>query len=260
MNTHYKILVIILIISFNGFSNEYDWGKTGHRTVGQIAEKKLSKTAKKNILKLLKGQSLAYVSTYADNIKSDKRFKKYYSWHYVNFSFGKKYGDETPNKNGDLVQAIKKCVAVLKEKKSSEEDKTFYLKMLVHFIGDLHQPLHVGRGEDKGGNDIQVRWFNKGSNLHEIWDSSMIDHYGMSYTELSMNMESLSNYQIKAIEKGSILDWVNESQTLAKKIYASAKIGEKLGYKYMYDFFPVVQSQLQKGGVRLAKILNDIYN
>ncbi|WP_271782817.1 S1/P1 nuclease [Aquimarina algiphila] len=259
MKHQYKILFILLIITTSGFSAEYDWGKKGHRATGQIAEKYLSKKAKRNINKLLKGQSLALVSNFADDIKSDKKYKGYSPWHYVNFSFDKKYGEDTPSEFGDLVQGIEKCIMVLKDEQSSEADAAFHLKMLVHFIGDLHQPLHVGRGEDKGGNDIQVRWFRDGSNLHRVWDSEMIEHYGMSYTELSVNTDMLSKTQLEAIRDGSVLDWVHESQALAKQVYNSAEVGEKLGYQYMYNYFPLARKQLQKGGIRLAKVLNEIF-
>ncbi len=259
MNLYYKLVLLLSLISIQGFSSEYDWGKTGHRATGQIADNHLSKKAKKNITQLLNGEGLAFVSTYADEIKSDENYRKYGPWHYVNFPFDKKYGEETPSENGDLIKGITQCINVLKDEKSTNEDKVFYLKMLVHFIGDLHQPLHVGRGEDKGGNDIQVRWFKDGSNLHRVWDSEMIDYYGMSYSELAMNTTQLSKLQIDAIKTGTVLDWVYESQALAKKVYTSANVGEKLGYKYMYYNFPILRSQLQKGGIRLAKILNEIF-
>ncbi len=259
MNLRNTILLFIVLISSTVFSANYDWGKTGHRATGQIAEKYLTKKAKRGITKILNGESLALVSTYADDIKSDKKYRGYSPWHYVNFSFDNKYGEETPSEFGDLVQGIHKCIEILKDEKSSDDEKKFHLKMLVHFIGDLHQPLHVGRGEDKGGNDIQVQWFNDGSNLHRVWDSDMLDYYGMSYTELSINSALLPKNQIETINNGSVLDWVHESQGLAKKVYASANVGEKLGYKYMYNYFPMVRAQLQKGGIRLAKVLNDIF-
>ncbi len=260
MNIRFKVLLTVLLVSSYAFSNDYDWGKTGHRATGQIAEAHLTKKAKRNIASLLNGQGLAMVSIFADEIKSDEKYKGYSPWHYVNFSFGKKYGEEPPSEFGDLVTGIDKCIAVLKDDASSLEDKQFYLKMLVHFIGDLHQPLHVGRGEDKGGNMIQVQWFREGTNLHRVWDSDMIDYYKMSYTELALNRDELSKEQIKDIEQGNILDWVHESQELAKKVYESANIGEKLGYQYMYYNFPIVRTQLQKGGIRLAKILNEIFD
>ena len=146
----------------------------------------------------------------------------------------------------------------VQNKTLSKDDRAFYLKLLVHFIGDLHQPLHTGRSEDKGGNDIQVRWFNEGSNLHRVWDSEMIDFYKMSYSELSSNREDLTKTQIKQWQAGTVLDWANESRALVQTVYKTANSGDKLGYEYMYENFPLVRTQLHKSGLRLAKVLNDI--
>jgi hypothetical protein len=209
---------------------------------------------------LLQGKSLAFVSTFGDEIKSDPKYREFSPWHYVNLPKGATaYSKENANPDGDLLMAIKKCGEVLKDKNSSRENKEFYLKMLVHFIGDLHQPLHTGRGEDRGGNDIQVRWFGDGTNLHRVWDSNMIDSYDMSYSDLAQNTPQLSELQKKKITSGSFEDWMYESKALSEKVYASVEVGEKLGYKYMYDWFPVVREQLQKGGLRLASVLNEIY-
>lgn len=236
------------------------WGKNGHRATGKIAEKHLTKKTKKCIDKLLNGQSLAFVSTFADEIKSDRNFNKYYSWHYVNMDLDQTYEESEKNPQGDLVTGIDKCISVLNDKSKSEEDKIFHLKMLVHFIGDLHQPMHIGRKEDKGGNSIQVQWFGRGSNLHRVWDENMIDDFKMSYTDLADNARDLSKKQIEAIEKGSVIDWVNEVHKITVDVYNSAKVGENLRYKYSYDHFDTVRTQLQKGGIRLAKVLNDIFD
>lgn len=258
-----KQLIISLLISSLFFHNisasgPY-WGATGHRTIGEIAEKHLTKKAKKQIDILLQGQGLAIVSTFGDDIKSDKKFDKYYTWHFVNFPFDTKYKDSKKDPKGDIVMGIENCIKKLKDPAASKEDKAFFLKFLVHLIGDLHQPLHVGRSEDRGGNDIKVLWHYKKSNLHRVWDSEMIEFYNMSYSELSNNTKNLSKAQIESIAKGSVLDWTYESQGLAKKIYKSAKQDEKLSYRYSYDHFQIVRSQLQKSGIRLAKILNEIF-
>ena len=109
------------------------------------------------------------------------------------------------------------------------------------------------------GNDIKVKWFNRGSNLHRVWDSDMIESWNMSYTELAKNSKNLSKSQVAAIENGEILDWAYESQKLAQRIYSKTSNDDKLSYKYSYENFSIVRDQLQKGGIRLAKILNDIY-
>jgi len=253
-------LVTFSLITITTHANKPNWGITGHRTVGQIAAPYLTKRAKKAVSSLLNGHSMAFYSTYADEIKSDKRYRKFSFWHYVDFKFGAKYTPATADKKGDLIQGINKCIKVLKNPNSSRSDKAFYLKLLIHFIGDLHQPLHVGRTADRGGNDIKLDWFNKPTNLHSVWDSQMINSYKMSYSELAENANKLSKAQVKVLQKGSILDWAYESHALAKKVYASAKSGDKLSYRYSYLYFPMVRQQLQKGGVRLAKVLNDIFN
>ncbi|GAB2773946.1 S1/P1 nuclease [Salinimicrobium soli] len=256
----YIILVAAVLISTFTFASEGDWGRTGHRATGEVAEQYLSPKAKQKIRELLNGQSLAFVSTYGDDIKSDPQYRKYSPWHYVNLEQGQtEYSEEKANPSGDLVMGIQKSISVLKDKNASKEEKSFYLKMLIHFMGDLHQPLHAGRGEDKGGNDIQVRWFGQGSNLHRVWDSEMINDFQMSYTELAESADELSKKEMKEIASGSILDWMYESKELSTKVYDSAEIGEKLGYEYMYNWFPVVHDQLQKGGIRLAKVLNEIF-
>ncbi|WGF91339.1 S1/P1 nuclease [Aequorivita marisscotiae] len=254
------VLVLLVVLFSNGLFASEDWGKTGHRAVGEIADDYLSRKAEKEILKLLDGHSLAFVANYGDDIKSDRNFDMYRPWHYVSFPFGEKYETYPKSEKGDIIQGIKKCVTVLKDKNSSKEDKVFYLKMLVHFMGDLHQPLHIGLAEDKGGNDFQVRWFKDGTNLHTVWDSKMIDFYDMSYSELAKNTDVLSKQQIEAVKKGTVIDWMYESREICENIYQNTEVGEKLGYNYMYKYMDVLRFQLQKGGIRLATVLNEIFN
>jgi len=255
----YKLTLILLLAITFTFANETDWGPTGHRATGEIAEQYLTKKAFKKIEKLLEGESLAFVSTHADEIKSDKSFRKFSPWHYVNIPLEGDYESADKNPKGDLITGINYCIKVLKDQESTEEDKRFYLKMLVHFVGDLHQPLHIGRKEDKGGNTIQVEWFKKGTNLHRVWDENMIEEWGMSYIELADNAKDLTKEEIKEIQKGTILDWMKDTHSLTEGIYNSVEVGDNLKYRYSYDYFPVVRTQLQKGGLRLAKLLNDIF-
>ncbi len=255
----FRLFFLAFLLNFSfAFASE-DWGNTGHRTTGEIAEQHLTKKTKRAIDKILHGYSLAYVSTYADEIKSDNKYDKYYTWHYVNFPFDTSYEAHPKSEKGDLVIGIQKCINVLKDDTVSREDKEFYLKMLVHFVGDLHQPLHVGKAEDRGGNDFKVQWFYKDTNLHSVWDSKMIDGYNMSYTELANNSRKLSKEQIKAIQNGTVLDWVQESRNLCLEIYESAEPEENLRYRYSYNYMDTLRMQLQKGGIRLASILNEIF-
>lgn len=255
-----KISIILLFLVTNfAFANDTYWSKTGHRVVGEVAEQHLTKKAKRAISELLEGESLAAVANFGDEIKSDRAYRKFSAWHYVNIPFGKTYAEIEKNEYGDLVQGVNTCLEIIKDKNSSKEDKAFYLKFLVHLIGDLHQPMHVGREEDKGGNDIQLQWFGSGTNLHRVWDSNLINENGMSFTELASEYPKMSKQQIKFLQDGSLLDWVEESHLLAEKLYASVEPGEKLSYRYSYDWWDTAANQLQKGGVRLAAVLNEAF-
>jgi hypothetical protein len=255
----YGILLLWLITSTT-FAHAPVWSKTGHRVIGEVAAKYLKSRTQRAISELLDGQSLAAVSNYADEIKADRRYKDYSPWHYVNFPADKTYSEVTPSPNGDVVAGIQKCIEVLRDAQSARTDKVFYLKMLIHLMGDLHQPMHIGREEDKGGNTIQLQWFGRGSNLHKLWDADMINDYGMSYTELANSLPVLSSREIRVIQEGNILDWVEETQEVTNKLYASVSVGEKLGYSYSYTYWPLVEEQLQRGGLRLARVLNDLFS
>lgn len=255
-----KSIVLLLFLAVQiSFGNDMFWSKTGHRAIGEVAQEHLTRKASKAIAELLDGDDLVGVSNFGDEIKADGKYREFSAWHYVNFPADKKYGDVEPSEYGDLITGIEECMKIVKDENSPQEDKAFYLKLLVHLVGDLHQPMHVGRIEDKGGNDIQVQWFNRGSNLHKVWDLNMIEDFGMSYTELAESLPRLTKAQEEYMQQGTIYDWVEESQDIANELYGSVTVGEKLFYRYNYVWWDTVEKQLQKGGLRLAKILNEIY-
>ena len=237
------------------------WGQTGHRVVGYVAQQHLSAKASKRVNQVLTKFSLEMSGNYMDFLRSDTNYRFMNSWHYVSIPDGMRYEDIIPNPKCDVISIIEQLIVELRTKQFKlVKDEEFAIMALVHLVGDLHQPLHVGLAEDKGGNDIQVRWFNDGTNLHRVWDSDMINHFNMTYTELAENTDKISKEQVKFLQKGAIMDWANETQQLAIKVYSSAEVGEKLGYNYAYNNFELVRSQLQVGGVRLAKVLNDLFS
>jgi hypothetical protein len=130
--------------------------------------------------------------------------------------------------------------------------------MLVHLVGDIHQPLHVGRGDDKGGNDFQVRWFKNGSNLHRVWDSGMIDERKLSYTELANSIDHASKAEVRVWQSTTTADWAAEAMLLRPQVYNVEK-GADIGYEYMYTNWPTVEQQLEKAGIRLAGVLNELF-
>lgn len=247
-------LILCTFVSLHVFG----WGMIGHRTVGQIAENHLSKKAKKKIDKILKGESLAVVSNWMDDIKSDDSYDHTHSWHWVTIPDGQTYEESEKNPDGDVIATIERLIAELKQGNLQETEEAEKLKMLVHLIGDIHQPLHVGHGEDMGGNNLKLEWFWESSNLHRVWDSGMIDSEKYSYTELSDIVDNLSRDQVKVWQSSSVRDWANESIALRKQVYDIPE-HKNLNYEYRYHNWPTVQLRLAQAGVRLAGVLNEIY-
>ncbi|MBS1546037.1 MAG: S1/P1 nuclease [Bacteroidetes bacterium] len=236
----------------------FAWGATGHRVVGAIAEQHLSKKARKAVHRILGSESMAMAATWMDDIKSDHSYDYMRDWHWVTIPDGSTYAAAEKNPHGDAVEAIGRMVAALKSDTLSAERQTFCLKVLIHLIGDLHQPLHVGRGDDKGGNDFQVRWFKQGSNLHRVWDSGMIDHSQLSYTELACAVDHATPEQIKQWSQGTAADWAQENLAFRQAIYPDAP-GAELGYDYNFKNWPTVEEQLLKAGIRLSGVLNSVF-
>ena len=129
--------------------------------------------------------------------------------------------------------------------------------MLIHLIGDIHQPLHVGGGNDRGGNDVKLMWFRAESNLHRIWDSDMIDDTRLSYTELAASLDKPEQAQLAAWRNSNVRDWAHESVMLRNEVYGFT--GTRLGYEYSYRKFHIVRQRLLQAGIRLAHVLNEIY-
>ncbi len=234
------------------------WGPTGHRVVGEIADHHLSHKARKAITRILGSESLAIASTWMDEVRSDSSYNNTHDWHWVTIPDSLNYAASEKNPKGDVVEAIERTKTLLRSDTVPLERKRVYLRFLIHLIGDIHQPLHVGRGDDKGGNDFQVQWMKKGTNLHRVWDSEMIEQVGLSYTELAMSLDCVNEAQRTEWQRGTAADWAQEAMACRAQVYA-AKRGDDIGYNYLYKNWPLVQRQLAKGGIRLAGVLNDVF-
>lgn len=251
-----KISLVFLVLSIPVAM--FGYGQNGHRVVGAVAQAQLTKKAQKAVQELLDGHSLAYVSTYMDEVKSDDSYDYMRSWHWVTIPDGKRYAETEKNPDGDLIEAIKQMKNTLACQDSSREKRAEALKFLVHLIGDLHQPLHVGNGTDKGGNDVRVEWFGRRSNLHRVWDSEMLKSRNLAYSELSAELlTTLTNDQKRRWSHGSTTDWAHEAMQYRSQVYRIDN-PEYMGYQYTYRNWELLTSQLVKGGVRLAAVLNEI--
>ena len=240
------------------------WGLLGHRIVAQIAESYLSKKAKKEIYKILGNESLAMVSNWPDFIKSDSTKKYLDPWHYVNLSPGLSYDSvkhflETAT-HDNIYNNINLLVSELYNKNLTPEQKQFNLKFLIHLIGDLHQPMHVGRPDDRGGNSVKVKWFAASSNLHRVWDEDLIEFQQLSYTEYAKAINFSTKEQRETLKAKSLADWVFSSYQVAGEIYADiSEPDQKLYYAYNYKYLNVLNRQLLEGGIHLANVLNEIF-
>ncbi|MES1219507.1 MAG: S1/P1 nuclease, partial [Bacteroidota bacterium] len=162
-------------------------GQTGHRVVGAIAETYLTPKARAAVKAILGNETMAMTSNWADFIKSDSTFNYLSPWHYINFNQGLSK-DEFNNllKNDTAINAYNKINFIVKELKKKQlpsDKKLLYLRLLIHIVGDIHQPLHVGQLGDQGGNRVKVLWFGEATNLHSVWDEKMIESQKLSYTE-----------------------------------------------------------------------------
>ena len=240
------------------------WGQQGHRIVGEIADNYLTAKARAAIQKILGNESMAMASTWADFIKSDTSYRYLIAWHYADFPKGLSYSAvENVLKNDTTTDAYTRLnflVSELKKKNLPQDKKLMYLRLVIHIVGDIHQPLHVSPDGDAGGNDIKVSWFGQPSNLHRVWDEQLIDDQKLSYTEYTKWINHTTTTQRKKWQSQSISDWMAESYELSVQLHDAIKdTNQKLSYVYIFKNIGTVNEQLLKGGVRLAGLLNQIF-
>lgn len=239
------------------------WGVTGHRAIGKIAEKHLSLKAQEAVKDLLGTQSMADVSTYADQVRSQEQYKYTAPWHYINMPSGLSEADfkaEVIKQEKDNVyRALIKCKNDLTDPAKSREEKIFALKFIIHMVGDLHQPMHVSRSEDQGGNKIKVTFLGKPGNLHGLWDSGLPEHEGLNYEQLAEKVDKATPEEIKTWQSDDMVKWLYESYRLSEQLYADAAKTPDLDEAYYQAHIPVFEDRMEKAGIRLAGVLNAIY-
>lgn len=250
-------LALILIVLYS--SNVFALGQTGHRITGNIAERYLTENSKKALIKILGNESLAEASTYVDEMRSDPADfwqKQSSPYHYVTVPKGKLYKDVGAPKKGDAVFALNKYSKIVRDPKASKKDKSLALKFIIHLIGDLHQPFHVGNGTDRGGNSVKLSFFGRETNLHSVWDNAMINQKQLSFTEWSdwLNRQ-ISEEDVKQWSETDPLVWIGESAKIRDNAYPKTS---SLRYQYLYQNLPILKLRIKQAGVRLAAYLNEL--
>lgn len=262
------------------------WGDTGHRITGQIAEEALSEDARRAVREIAGARTLAMLGTWPDFVRSDRNWGFVSTWHYINVDDDGTLAEvmaeaaRTPEPN-NIVEAIGYFRAILAgdtERRRHFEElmseagveprdgsvELTALCFLTHFVGDLHQPLHVGRSDDRGGNSIVVNFFDEIKKLHSVWDSGIIESQGLSYTEFADFLDAELAGKVQAGD-GGVEAWAQESRDYRLKLYeiwgrtSRDNYLPELGYRYVYDHVGTVKRRLYLAGLRLAGILNEIY-
>lgn len=250
------------------------WGKTGHRVVAAIADTQLSGLARANIEQILgRGESLDEAANWPDEMRAapgEFWQKTATPWHYVTLN-GTVYDHAPPE--GDALEALGRFTKTLQDPNASRADKQLALRFVIHIVGDLHQPLHVGKCCDRGGNDVKVSWFGKPTNLHAVWDSQLVDDEQLSFSELAAKLERhISPEDVVKWWDVNPRDWISESAEIRDSLYppppkpVKGKKRRKrpaplpdLSYSYVYKFTPVMERRLSQGGIHLAAYLNAIF-
>lgn len=239
------------------------WGVTGHKTVAMIAENHLSPNAKAAVSAYLGGDHMSDVSSWADEVINEPEYQKTAPWHYLNVTIGLSFADFAKAVKGqsqdNVYSALLKNESILKDPASKPADKVIALKFVIHLVGDLHQPMHISRAEDKGGNTIPVTFDGKDGNLHSLWDSRLISHQGMSAAQMAIAYDNATPAQIKLWQSEDLMKWLYESYQISTKLYAEVENSSKLDEDYYKNHIPIVQQRIEMGGIRLAGILNEIF-
>lgn len=288
------IAVCLMVLSSNSLSSPvhkevFDvWGQNGHRIVAQICYDNLDSNTKKEVDQILGDEYVAQVATWPDFIRSEKSWDFSKPWHFITIDPDKTVQqviDEAakdPEINNvyeamDLMKAILKddsnAIKILQDLVDKNKArllngsiKATALAFLVHFIGDVHQPMHVGKNNDFGGNKISVLFFSQKTNLHSVWDSGIIEQEGLSFTDFSHFIEKHTASKKSKWQKSKMIDWVKESVEAREKIYNTLYDNTDrstglptLSYDYQHDFLEVVENRLGAAGYRAAGVLNTIF-
>ncbi|QLY33034.1 S1/P1 nuclease [Nocardia huaxiensis] len=241
------------------------WGTQGHNTVGAIADLRLSATARTEVSRLLSGEpdpTLAGVSTWADEIRATDPDlgKRSAPWHYVNIAENNCVYNPAVNGNdgSNVIEALRTQSATLADRTQPDSVRRQALKFIVHFTGDIHQPMHAGYARDRGGNNIELRYLGKNTNLHAIWDSGLLDTLQLNDAAELERLLSLPAPNLPAVQTNTApVQWAQYSCRIALTpgVYPDSST---IGDDYTRQFLPIAETQLRLAGERLGQLLNTL--
>lgn len=264
------------------------WGANGHRAIAKICVDNLEPAALARVEAAIGNNLLEQLSTWPDYIKAESGWDFTNHWHYMTVQPDETVAEvksmlaQRPRID-DVREAIELMTEVLRGRPAAREQLTQLmndnkveplagsldataLAFLIHFIGDVHMPLHVGKNRDQGGNRITVQFFGNRYNLHSVWDTQMIEHERLSYTELAAFASVHTRDRQADWADDPLEQWIAESITLRERIYNTLYDRTDrdsglpdLSWDYQHDFLPVVEERLAAAGYRAAALLNELY-
>ncbi len=260
----YSSLVMfwLLLLSSPAFS----FGADGHRIISNIADNHLSAKTTAAIHVITDGEKLAKLSLWPDRVRYLPAWEQSKYWHYISIDDHEQFSGLQRHSDGDVISALDYFYADLKDSQQTKKQRLEALAFLSHFVGDIHQPLHVGRRDDRGGNKIQVKWFNnaKSTNLHKVWDSLIIDTENKSPEQYSQLLDRASTAEIVQWQNSTFLDWARESKALRRQVYDFSPATEGqialIGPAYISRNKLIIEQRLLMAGIRLANCLNHIFD
>lgn len=267
-----SLIVVIFVAVCLGSSIVSAWGTTGHKTIAAIAEKLLDKSAANALTTWLGTEDSMVTVAVEPDVYRYGNGKWTSSFHYCNLPrSAKKFTMKVGCPDTCVITAIQNYTSILEKVEPSFYNATNWrliepspASFLIHFMGDIHQPLHISYEDDKGGNAVKVHWFDKPTNLHSVWDDRVINHTGMFWPDLSQQLLGMIKKDPSIIEKYSAnmdpVAWAQESFAITLQVYKELPAEPiHFGQAYFDEWFPVIQQRLLAGGIRLAKQLNTIF-
>ncbi len=237
------------------------WSQKGHDVTACIAERHLTETTRAAVDSILEGRSMVYWANWLDNASHQLEMAYTKTWHYKNIDTDIAYEDAPLNSKGDVVTAVNAQIAILSSPATTPAQASLAMKILVHCLGDMHQPMHLGHLSDLGGNKTKVKFFDRDTNLHAIWDSSLPDAaHKWSYSEWQEQIDRATPEQEAVIVAGTPDDWARETFGIATRCYKYFRPGQKVMYNDIARWSPVIEEQFLRGGLRLAHLLNSIFD
>jgi len=237
-------------------TTSFGWGKVGHHIIVEIAKGYVSKDVQDSVNKYLGDMTWDAASTWMDELRGNAQYDYMKQWHYINIEKGNQY-DTTIENGNNVVKQLEIAINNLKNRsKFTKEEINLNIKVLFHLMGDLHQPLHVGYGIDRGGNSIKLTFNGKQLSLHRVWDTDIIEYKKLTVEGIQGMIDKTSHRKIRKMVKGNPVFWLNQSRTTLDVVYSYTDV---ISEDYINKSYPIIENLLMEGGLRLGNVLNEIF-